>query len=380
MKTLCYICEATAGGVRKHLRELVRHFARPEENFRIHALFGHRGEPGFDEELAEFRKAGVQIELVPGLQREIRLGQDRRVYTALKNRLRALKPEIVHTHSSKAGFLGRLAARAAGVPRIIHTPHVFAYQWSHGVKRSFYLALERYAAGKGSRIVCVGQEQREEALAERVAPPPQLVHIPNGVALPEPLSMEARLALRARLELPPQALAVVMVARLALQKGVEHFLNAAREILAKRTDAYFVLIGGGPLEAQVRARAAALGLDRVRMRILGHVEGAENLYPAFDLVALSSLYEGLPFVLLEAMAWGVPVVATDVLGSREAVRSERTGLLARPGDAADLAACMERLLADAPLRARMGAAARERVRADFTLERFLDSHRKLYLD
>jgi glycosyltransferase involved in cell wall biosynthesis len=140
----------------------------------------------------------------------------------------------------------------------------------------------------------------------------------------------------------------------------------------------FCVVGGGPLQAQVQARLTELQVPAQNFRLLGHREDAPALYPAFDVVALSSLYEGLPYVLLEAMAWGVPVVATDVLGSRDVVSAGETGLLARVDDPADIAAQLLNLLNDSQLRARFGAAARKRVAEEFSFAAFIDGHRNLY--
>ncbi|MBI3828178.1 MAG: glycosyltransferase family 4 protein [Planctomycetes bacterium] len=375
---LCYVCEATAGGVRKHLRELMRLFSRPEEGFEIHALLGDRGEPGLAAELEQLRAQGVRTAVLPALQRPIRLLRDRAAYAEIKRFIRELAPQLVHTHSSKAGFLGRLAAHAAGVPRIVHTAHVFPFQWATGLKGFFYTKLERYAARRCHAIVCVGASQREEALRIGLAPTEKVLLIPNGVEIPPPASLEEIAALRMRLQLPAKAPVVGMVARLAPQKGVRPFLEAAAQVVRARPDAIFVLAGGGPLEEEARARAAALGLTAGQFRFLGHVEDAERLYPAFDVLALSSLYEGLPYVLLEAMARGVPVVATDVQGSRDVIEHGVSGLLARPGNAADLAAKLSALLGDRSQREKLSGAALARVRERFSLEQFAAGHRKLY--
>jgi len=372
---LCYICEATAGGVRKHLRELVRAFSGSAAGFEMRMLLGDRHEPGFAAEVEQFRAAGVQVDILPELAREIRPVQDVRAYRHLKARLKLLAPDIVHTHGSKAGFLGRLAAHATGVRRIVHTPHVFPFQWTTGLRRSLYLALERHAAQRGHAVVCVGPGQREHALALGVASAERLVLIPNGVPLVPELTLEAVVRLRMELQVPQDAEVVGMVARLAPQKGVRFFLDAAVQVLRQRPQAVFVLVGGGPLEHETRARAAAAGLDPERMRILGHREDAERLYPAFDVLVLSSLYEGLPYVLLEAMACGVPVVATDVPGSHDVLAHGEAGLLAQPHE---LAMPILRLLGDANLRKQLGAQARQRVREAFSLEQFVTGHHRLY--
>lgn len=378
MMRLCYICEATSGGVRKHLRLLLEGVARPEEGFEVHALLGDRGEPGFKEEVEAWRARGVKAEILPELRRAIRYGPDRAAYASLKRRLREIAPQIVHTHGSKSGFLGRLAAYANKVPRILHTPHVFPFQSHGGVSGAFFLLLERYATKRCDSIVCVGEGQREEALCVRLAAPERLLVIPNGVAVPEPLTAEARKALRAKHGLPPDALIVGMCARLAPQKGVEVFVEAAARVAKVVPDARFVVAGEGPLRDSVQAHAAALGLDASRLKLLGYVPDAAELCAAFDVAAMTSRYEGLPYALLEAMAWGVPVAATAAAGNADLVRGGECGLLSPPDDASAFAGNLERLLKDAALRTKLGQAGRARVKADFTLASFLDAHRKLY--
>jgi glycosyltransferase involved in cell wall biosynthesis len=364
--------------VRKQLRLLFRQFAQPKEGYEIHALLGDRGEPGFAQDVEQARKLGVQVTLVPAFRREVQMGKDRETYRFLKERLAALTPYLVHTHSAKAGFLGRLAAHACGVPRIIHTPHVFPFQWATGLKGRFYLELERYAARRCHALVCVGKGQREDALQRRVAPPGKLVLIRNGIALPDPVTPGQRTSLRVALGLPPDVPTVGMVARLAPQKGVFTFLEAAARVLRRTPEVLFVLIGDGPLRADVHARAAQLGLGPAKLKLPGHLEDAEKCYPAFDVLALTSYYEGLPYVLLEGMAYGVPVVATDVLGSREVVIDGNSGLLTRPGDPADLAEKIFSIICSAELRRTLSAGARARVQKTFPLDPFLEAHRKLY--
>jgi glycosyltransferase involved in cell wall biosynthesis len=140
----------------------------------------------------------------------------------------------------------------------------------------------------------------------------------------------------------------------------------------------FALLGAGPLRQGLELRARRQGLTAERFRFLGHVENMERLYPAFDILVLSSLYEGLPYVLLEAMAWGLPIVATDVLGSRELIVDGQSGLLAAPGDPASLAAGVRQLLEDPALRRALGDTARRQVRERFPLTEFLAAHDRLY--
>ena len=378
-RKLCYVCEATQGGVRKHIRDLLRVFLRAEEGFEILGIFGDRGEAGFCDEMAAFAAAhpNFKFELVPGFQRAVRPISDLLALSEVKRVMAAFEPEIVHTHSAKAGFIGRTAARSLKVPKIIHTPHVFPFQWSTGLRGRMYLTLERHAAKGPGTIVCVSESQREDALRRGLCDPSKLIVIRNAI---EPLEMtqNTRGAVRAKLGLPADARVAGMVARLAPQKGVGIFVRAAMEALRARPETIFVLVGGGPLEDEVRERLQALNVAPEKFRMLGHREDAEELYPAFDVLVLSSLYEGLPYVLLEAMVRGVPVVATDVLGSRDVVEDGVTGLLARINDPADIAAKIVALLDDPEKLKRFGDASIKRAAEAFSFSDFVDKHRELY--
>jgi glycosyltransferase involved in cell wall biosynthesis len=378
-RKLCFVCEATQGGVRKHLLQLLRAFTQPQEGYEVSAILGDREEPGFRDELEALKKShNLNYIFIPQMRRAIRPSQDMRAYAHVKDAMYSIGPDVVHSHSSKGGFLGRHAAYQLGIENVLHTPHVFAFAWTHGLKSRVFLGIERYAARHCRKIICVGEGQREDALKRKVAPAEKLVVVRNGIQLPEPVSPEKRAELRGALDIPPEAPAIGMVARLAPQKGVGIFVRAAAKVLQKRPDAVFLLVGGGPLEPEIRARAADLKLPPANFRMLGHREDAELLYPAFDLAMLSSLYEGLPYVLLEAMAYGVPVIATDVLGSRDVVIDGETGFLARVSDPDHIADRTLVMLEDKPFHRRCGQAARERVAKEFSFDAFIEGHRKLY--
>jgi glycosyltransferase involved in cell wall biosynthesis len=380
IRKLCYVCEATEGGVRKHLSLLFRVFSAPAENFSVHAILGDRGEPGFREELAALSAAAPNFKctFLPSMQRAVRFGKDISAYTQLKEVMREIAPDIVHTHSSKAGVLGREAACRLGVASILHTPHVFPFQWATGLTGRVYLAIERQQARRTHKLICVSESQRADALIRGVAPAEKMIVIRNGIELPAPVDETKRAAMRKALGLNTDTPAVGMVARLAPQKGVGIFVRAAAKVLSQRPEVVFLLVGAGPLEGEIRTRAAELRLPPENFRLLGHRPDAESIYPVFDVLALSSLYEGLPYVLLEAMAYGVPVVATDVLGSQDVVDDGVTGFLARVSDPEHIADRILVLLNDRPFLRRCGIAARERVQASFSLQSFIDAHRKLY--
>ncbi|MCX7805321.1 MAG: glycosyltransferase family 4 protein [Planctomycetota bacterium] len=373
---ICYICEATAGGVRKHLRDLI--LGLPSGKFEIAALLGDRGEPGFAEDVRKFQARGAIVSLIR-MGREISPVADFRALRTLQAAIKSLRPDIVHTHGSKGGFLGRLAASSTGVPRIVHTPHTFAFQWARGTRRWAYMAAERFAAGRCHMFVAVGPSQRDLIVASGLAPPERIRLIENGVDHAVLFRPETRAEIRRELGIGEGAAVVGMVARLAPQKGVRRFVEAARLVADAEPEARFVLIGGGPLEGQVRSQVSSLRLAD-RLLVLGHREDAERLYPAFDVFVLSSLYEGMPYVLLEAQAAGLPVVATNVPGNSDAVSDGETGILVPPEDTGAIAGAVISLLRDPQRRCRMAGAGRRLVAERFALREFLRRHEELYLE
>lgn len=371
------VLEATEGGTRRHLLDLLD--GLPAERFELLPVVSLRPGGEFAGDVERLGARGLRVEVLP-MRREPAPLADAAALRRLRRFLRRERPEVVHAHGSKGGLLGRLAARLAGVPRVYHTPHIYPFQWASGARRAAYLAAERLLWRLSDRIVAVGQGQRQAALDWRVASRERLVTIPNGVdaeKFERLAAPERRAAARRELGLAEGDLAVGMVARLAPQKGCGHFLRAARLAAAGQPRARFLLVGSGPLLPAVRAQIEILGLAG-RVTVLGHRPDAERLYAALDLFVLSSLWEGLPYAVLEAQASGLPVVASDIPGCRELIADGVTGRLVELRDEEAIAGSILDLLAAPELRREMGRRARERVRSDFRLDRFLELHAALY--
>jgi len=371
------VLEATEGGTRRHLLDLFD--GLDPERFELTAVVSIRPDGGFAADAEGLRSRGIRVEIVPMRRRPAPLA-DAVALFRLWRLFRRERFDIVHAHGSKGGLLGRLAARLAGVRRVYHTPHVYPFQWSAGPARGVFLAVERCLWRLSDRVIAVGPGQAGAALRFRVARKERLVTIPNGVdaaRFARLATPEARASVRGELALADSDLAVGMVARLSPQKGCGHFLRAARLAAAQEPRARFLLIGSGPLEHHLRMTAEDLGIaDRVRF--LGHRPDAERLYAALDIFVLSSLWEGLPYVVLEAQASGLPVIASRIPGCEELITDGQTGFLVNLQDEAQIAARMVHLLQDPERRARMGLAARARVEKDFRLDRFLQLHASLY--
>jgi glycosyltransferase involved in cell wall biosynthesis len=294
--------------------------------------------------------------------------------------LRREKPDIVHTHGGVAGLYGRMAARKAGIPAVVHTIHGIHYRhYRNLLLRAVYTDLERYCSKFTDAVVFVSEADMAAGRRLRLAKPGKLRLVRNGVDV-SILQSEAfaRRVAELRRGTGWGSPVVGTIARLHRQKGIVHLLRAAETILAGRPEGKIVVAGGGELEAPLRREAAALGLDR-RFVLLGERADAREIMALFDVFVLPSLWEGLPLVLIEAAALGKPIVATDVEGSREILRDGETGRLVPPGDPAALAAAVRRLLDDPALAARLGARARETIPGRFTIEKMISGYDEIYL-
>lgn len=312
---------------------------------------------------AEAEAAGLGVARLGRMREQIAPADDAATLLELVRLLRRERFTVVHTHCAKAGLLGRVAARLAGVPVVVHTFHALtAHEHLGRGRRLGYLALDRAVRGLADAYVTVAPTLGLQLVRSGVAPAGSVTVVPSGIDLAA-VPTAARPDLRRELGIPPTAPVVGTVGRLVAQKAPLDFVRMAAEVRRVRPDAVFVMVGDAsteerPLEAETRAEAARLGVD---VRFTGHRDDAVALAATFDVYVVPSLYEGLGRALTEALASARPVVATAVNGVPDLVEHGATGLLVRPGDPAGLAAAVCWVL-DHPAQARaMGAQGRARV-------------------
>jgi glycosyltransferase involved in cell wall biosynthesis len=321
------------------------------------------------------------LSIVPELVRPVHPLRDLQALRGLRERLRAQRPDIVHTHSGKAGVLGRLAAARAGVPHIVHSIHGPSFGPFQGALPNFVFRLaERVAARVTTHFVVVADAMRDQYLAAGIGRSEQYSRIFSGFVLEPFLGATNDLGVRGRLGLAPEDVVVGKVARLFKLKGHDDLFAVAVGLVRECPRLRFLLVGDGAWRGRFEARARELGLSR-HFIFTGLVppERVAELVGIMDVLVHLSLREGLARALPQALAAGKPVIAYDCDGAREICFNDQSGFLLPPGDLAGLRDRLLRLARDPVLRQRLGACGREFVRQRFDVRHMVDELHRLYL-
>lgn len=297
--------------------------------------------------------------------------------------LRDNRVDILHTHGGVAGFYGRWAARKCRLPVIIHTLHGIHYlHYRNFLLKRTYVLLERYFSRFTDALIFVSDADREKGKKFKLAPVEKMHVIKNGIDLS---TGELRKKLiseteknRRDLRLESSHPIVGTVARLHRQKGIPYLLKATKRITEVFPEAKMLIVGGGPLRSKLEKEAQRLGLEEV-VWFMGEREDVAKFLSIFDVFVLSSLWEGLPYVLIEAAAYGKSVVATDIDGVREVIENGQTGILVSPRDPEALAKAVIRFLQDKEYALKLGKKMEEEVPPRFTLSRMVAQTQDLYL-
>jgi glycosyltransferase involved in cell wall biosynthesis len=326
----------------------------------------------------------VRIETLDDLGREISPLRDVRAILRLASLIRRERPAIVHTHTAKAGAVGRIAALLAGdarPPIVVHTfhGHVLRGYFSAPATLGFRL-LERWLARRTTVLVAVSPEVRDDLVRLGVAPASKFAVVRLGIELGERVADAggpAREDTRRLLGVPPGSFVVGWVGRMTAVKRTDDVLRAFRRLLDSGADAYLCLVGDGPERERLEREAHELGMSR-RCLFVGYQADVGRFYAAMDVLLLPSANEGTPVSVIEALAAGRPAVATRVGGVPDVVRDGLDGFLVEPGDVDALAGRLAQLATDADGRARMGAEGRARVLGRYSVPRLVDDVDRLY--
>ncbi len=327
-----------------------------------------------------FQNDANLLTIVPSLVRPVHPVQDVIALTRLTKIFRRIRPDIVHTHSGKAGILGRLAARRALVPIIIHTIHGPSFGPFQGaLANAVFLAAERRAGAITTHFVSVADAMTRQYIAAGIGRTENYTRIFSGFDLAPFLNAHNDPQLRARLGIAPEDFVVGKIARLFKLKGHEDLIAAAPEVLKRHPRTKFLLVGDGALRQTLESRVREKGLERSFI-FAGLVTPSEipRYVGIMDVVAHLSRREGLARALPQALAARRPVVAYDCDGASEVCISDETGFLVRPGDVESVAERVAQLAQNEALRERLGARGQDFVRRNFAVEAMVDDIYSLY--
>jgi lipopolysaccharide/colanic/teichoic acid biosynthesis glycosyltransferase/glycosyltransferase involved in cell wall biosynthesis len=325
---------------------------------------------------------GVKLVVIPEIVGQATLKpRDLKALIALYRLMRQERPQIVHTHASKPGMLGRVAARLAGVPVVVHTFHGHILHGYYGSLMSWLLRrMERMLARLSDRIIAVSEQVKHDLVRYGVAQPEKIRVIPLGLELDPFLDSDVhRGALRGELKIASDVPLVGIVGRIFPIKNHRLFLEAAAQVAGKLPATRFVVVGDGTLRSEIEALARQLGLEQ-RVTFTGWRRDLPRVYADLDVLVVSSDNEGTPVSAIEAMASGCPVVATRVGGLPDLVEDGKVGYLVAPRDADAMADSIVGLLSDRERARQMGRSARESVRDRYRAERLCRDIEALYAD
>jgi glycosyltransferase involved in cell wall biosynthesis len=330
---------------------------------------------------SEFKNTPELLQTVPELVRPVHPLKDLLALRKLEKIFREQKPDIVHTHSGKAGILGRLAAKRAGVPIIIHTIHGPSFgKFQNGLSNFIFCSAEKYAARATTHFIVVADAMKNQYLAAGIGKPDQYAKIFSGFPLEPFLAAKNDLEFRKKLGIAPDDFVVGKIARLFKLKGHDDLFAVAPELVRWNPKIKFLLVGDGEWRGRSEQLAKSFGLEK-HFIFTGLVPPNEvpKYVGIMDALVHLSLREGLPRALPQALAAGKPVVAYDCDGAREVCLDGQTGFLVQPGDLKSLTAKIIQLANDSVLREKLGKSGSDFVRKNFSVEQMVDSIYNLYL-
>ena len=311
---------------------------------------------------------------IPEMVREVSPFKDLKALRKLREYFKKEKFDVVHTHSSKAGIIGRIAARQAGVPVVVHTVHGQAFHaYEKPWKKLLYITAERIAAKYCDKIYAVAQAMIDQCVDAKVAPREKYMVVYSGMDTAAFANAGRNMELRQKLGIPENAKVIVTVARLFPMKGYEEMLPAAARLVKEFPDLHFLPVGDGPMYDELQKQIADLGLTG-NFHFAGLVPPHEvcDYIAQADLLWHLSLHEGLPRAVVQALAVGIPAIGYKLDGTPEVVLNGKTGYVTAPQDVDAVVARSRELLNDAALRAEMGKNGKDLVIERFAWRRMAD--------
>lgn len=374
IKILYIITLSESGGAQRYILDLTMHL---NDKFEIVVAAG-----GNEQLFNQLEKNEIKNVKLKHLIRNINPLKDLLSLVEIYHLIKKQKPDILHLNSSKAGVLGAVAGKLTGVKKIIYTVHGFVFNepmpaW----KKSLYIWLEKFSAKFKKTLICVSEFDQQQGLKYKIAPPKKLIIVHNGInvsALNFLSKEEAKKILTTTYHLPPTNYQLIgTIANFYPAKGLLYFIQAAHQVVKRHPDAHFVIIGDGELRPALKTEIKKLQLEN-NFHLIGAINNAAQLLPSFDIYVCPSIKEGFPYSILEAMAAGLPIVATNVGGIPEMITDQKEGILVKAKDVNALASSILKLINDKKNADKLASVAVKKVRENFSLEKMILETKKIY--
>lgn len=323
-KKLLLISESVGGGLRKHIVQLLTNL--DTDIFEVYFIHGTNSlDKSFEQ---NYKILSEKVNLIPceHLHREISLQNDLKSLKFIMKKIKEIDPHIVHCHSSKAGAVGRIAAKICGVDKIFYTPHAYSFfapEFSKNKKRLFVIIEKILSRLATTKTFCVSENERKAAINYNIDHEFKIICIYNGL---EKVSFPTNKKIRKSLNIQENRILIGTCARVSEQKNPSLFVEIAKNITQKNGNIEFLWCGDGPLLKNIKEKVSKLKLEK-KIHFLGDRSDSELIVSTFDFFLTTSLYEGLPYAPIEAVRAGVPVIASNVVGNNEIVTSSDIGIL-----------------------------------------------------
>lgn len=376
---IALISEALGGGVRRHIIDLMK--SLDKDKFDIYFLYNsHRADDVMLEEFPNLINLGIHLIEIKSLSNKIGLNDIvafKNIYSVLKK----INPDIVHCHSSKAGAVGRIAARLIGVKFVYYTPHAYVFQniYLSKIKKEIYIFIEKILSRYfTTKTINVSLGEKHYALNHNIDKCDKFIVIYNGIKENNSIgNIFIKNKLEREFKIETQIMTIGVVSRVDEQKDPVTFINIAKETLNKYSDVKFIYVGDGDLYKTMKEQVLQEGLEE-KIIFTGFRKDTEDILGIFDIVLTTSLYEGMPYVLIESLASSLPIVATDVVGNNEIVVNNKNGLLFEVGNHMQGFNCLEKLIENKDMIEIMKLKSLEIYEDKFTLDVMMNKYEELY--
>lgn len=366
---LCLIASASGvGGGEKNLLDIAKYFAKMDE-YKVYAICPANGLlPD------KLRELGVEVAIFP-MPSLLRLGS----ILGIQRMLRSWQVDLVHAHGTRSALYARVASRYAGRIPCVYSIHGVHYtHYSNKILKWLFIKGERFLVNWTEKFICVCNADLEKCKEYKVIDPNKAAVVYNGLEFFPAIDQQAIDDVRHEFGINNGDKFILHASRLHLQKGQSYLVEAVPKVMASSSNVKFVLVGDGELRDSLNNQAKALGLDEDKVLFAGQRDDIQRLMQACDIFVLPSLWEGFPYVIIEAMAAGKPIVSTNVDGISEAIVNDISGILVEPGDSEAIAKAVIYLLSDDHKAKRYGQLARETFLERFTIDKMYADIRSLY--